>query len=84
MFVPQFSDAYTLVSGRNLIPLIVSEVNSVTSNAATTGSGAASQVKSIASAAATAVNIASTTIPRNLSVGTKEYCVGFSDHVECD
>jgi ABC-type multidrug transport system fused ATPase/permease subunit len=61
----------------------VSEVGSVASDAATAASGAASQANSIASAAATAVNGGSTEIPQNLSIGTKQYCVGFSNHVEC-
>ncbi|EHY57100.1 hypothetical protein HRR83_002599 [Exophiala dermatitidis] len=68
---------------RGLIPTAVTEAGSVVSNAATAASGAPSQANSIASAAATAVNGAITAIPRNLSIGTKQYCVGFSDHVEC-
>ncbi|KAK5188865.1 hypothetical protein LTR96_010869 [Exophiala xenobiotica] len=68
---------------RGLIPTAVSEVGSVASDAATAASAAASQANSIASAAATAVNGGSTEIPQNLSIGTKQYCVGFSNHVEC-
>ncbi|KAJ4517944.1 hypothetical protein HRR78_003785 [Exophiala dermatitidis] len=68
---------------RGLIPTAVTQAGSVVSSAATAASGAPSQANSIASAARTAVNGAITAIPRNLSIGTKQYCVGFSDHVEC-
>ncbi|KIW35774.1 uncharacterized protein PV06_11884 [Exophiala oligosperma] len=82
-FTFKAATAHVPLRARGLIRTAVPEAGSVVSNVATEASRAPGQVNSIASAAATAVNGASTAIPRNLSIGTNQYCVGFSDRVEC-
>jgi hypothetical protein len=71
------------VSERGIAPPVPSEVHSVASGAATAISSVTSQAKSVASAVATAIPGADT-IPRSLSLGTEQFCVGFSNRVECN
>ncbi|KAI9764077.1 MAG: hypothetical protein M1840_008881 [Geoglossum simile] len=56
------------------------------SSAATDVSGTISKVESAAKAAATAIpnaDMIKELIPRNFSLGTKQFCIGFSNHTEC-
>jgi hypothetical protein len=71
-------------SRRGIIPPVTTEVLSVTSNAATAVSSVASQLQSVASVVATAVPGADAMAPRNISLGTKQFCVGFSNRLECN
>lgn len=71
------------VSERDIIPPVPSEAQSVVSGAATAVSSAASHAKSVASTVATAISGADGIIPRNLSLGTEQFCVGFSNRMEC-
>jgi hypothetical protein len=68
------------VSGRGIIPQVPSEAHSVASSAATGVSSVASQAKSVASAVATAIPRADA----KFSLGTKQFCVGFSNRMECN
>lgn len=71
-------------SGRGITPPVPTEVLSVTSDAATAVSSVASRLQSVASVVATAVPGADAIVPRNISLGTKQFCVGFSDRLECN
>ena len=72
------------VSEKDITPPIPSEARSMASGAATVFSSVTSQAKSVASAAATAIPGVDAIIPRNLSFGTKQFCVGFSNRMECN
>jgi hypothetical protein len=63
---------------------VPTQVLSVTSDAATAVSSVASQLQSVASVVATAVPGADAIVPRNISLGTKQFCVGFSNRLECN
>ena len=72
------------VSGRDIIPVVPSEARSVASGVATAVSSVTSQAKSVASAVTTVIPDADAIIPQNLSLGTKQFCVGFSNRIECN
>ncbi|KAF8862719.1 hypothetical protein BDZ45DRAFT_739032 [Acephala macrosclerotiorum] len=67
--------------GSNLIPALQSEAQSAASVLATATAAAGSKIQSAAGAAETAVEAL---IPRNCSLGTKQFCVGFSNHTNCN
>jgi hypothetical protein len=69
---------------RGITPPVPTQVLSVTSDAATAVSSVASQLQSVASVVATAVPGADAIVPRNISLGTKQFCVGFSNRLECN
>jgi hypothetical protein len=71
-------------SGRGITPPVPTEFLSVTSDAATAVSSVVSQLQSVASVAATAIPSADAIVPRNISFGTKQFCVGFSNRLECN
>ena len=61
------------------------EVVSVANSVATAIPGAISQVQSAANAAATTIPKAiEELIPKNCSLGTKQFCVGFTHNITCD
>jgi ABC-type multidrug transport system fused ATPase/permease subunit len=70
------------IAGKDIIP----PLSSAEGIAATVISSVTSQAKSAATAAATAIpgaNAIEKLIPRNCSLGTKKFCVGFSNRIEC-
>lgn len=67
------------IPGADIIPPTQSDIG----GAASAISSVTSQAKSAASAVATDVAGADTMIPRNCSLGTKEFCVGFSNREDC-
>ena len=71
-------------SGRGITLPVPTQVLSVTGDAATAVSSVTSQLQSVASVVATAVPGADAIVPRNISLGTKQFCVGFSNRLECN
>lgn len=75
------------IPGSDILGLLQSEAQGAANVAATAIPGAISKVQSAASAAATAIPRAKAIealIPRNCSLGTKQFCVGFSNRTECN
>lgn len=67
------------------IPVATSEVNSVESAAATEASRVASEVQSAVSTAVTSVESAiGSVLPKNCSLGTDYFCLGLTDHIDCN
>src|SRR4051812_12684587 len=71
--------------GSDILQPLQTKAQSAANVAATAVPGAISKVESAAKAAATAIPDADAikrSIPRNFSLGTKQFCVGFSDRTE--
>ncbi|KAI9760492.1 MAG: hypothetical protein M1840_002402 [Geoglossum simile] len=72
--------------GSNILQPLQTKAQSTANVAATAVPGTISKVESAAKAAAIAIPNADAikgSIPRNFSLGTKQFCVGFSDRTEC-
>jgi hypothetical protein len=72
------------VSQPNIIHSIQGGVQSVANGVATAIPGAISQVQSAANTLSTEIpNSVEALIPHNLSLGTKEFCIGLAQNVSC-
>ena len=72
----------------NAIPGVVltvaTQAQSAASAAATAASSVASEAQSVVSTAVTAIETAADSgIPKNCTLGVKEFCIGFIDHINC-
>jgi len=75
------------IPGSGLIQPLQSEAQSAASVLATATAAAGSIIQSAAGAAETAVseiNAIEALMPRNCSLGTMQFCVGFSNHTKCN
>jgi hypothetical protein len=73
------------IPGRDFLHSLQSEAQSATNVAATAIPSAISKGQSAASAAtAIPINTVKGMIPRNCSLGTKQFCVGFENRTECN
>jgi hypothetical protein len=74
------------IPGRDFLQSLQSEAQSATNVVATAIPSAISKVQSAASAATAIpdINIVKEMIPRNCSLGTKQFCVGFDNRTECN
>lgn len=70
--------------GRDFLHSLQSEAQSPTNVVATAIPSATSKVHSAASAATAIPDIVKEMIPRNCSLGTKQFCVGFDNRTECN
>ena len=70
---------------RNILQSFQTEIVSVANSAATAIPGAISQAQSAANTLATTIPDAiEALVPRNCSLGTKQFCVGFTHNNTCD
>jgi hypothetical protein len=72
------------IPGRDFLQSLQSEAQSATSVVATAIPSAISKAQSAASAATAIPDTVKEMIPRNCSLGTKKFCVGFDNRTECN